>query len=365
MSFNFFLFKGFRLLLFPFSFIVWIYLRIRNWLYNRNIIGTTEFNLPVICVGNLSVGGTGKSPMVEYLLTTLSGAYKTATLSRGYKRKTKGYVLASEQTTALEIGDEPMQFHNKFPWVPVAVGEERVLAIPQLLHDHPETETIILDDAFQHRQIKAGLNIILTDYNNPYWYDWYLPTGELRDNKRSARRAQIIVVTKCPADITERNKSYCIRRIKPRAGQHVFFSTIDYGTPYQIITKNKKELNITAEVLLVCGIANPAPLKQYIEKNSAAYFEMNFSDHHIFSIDDWKDIEERFAKLDGTENIILTTEKDAVRLVKFGNLLIDKPLYVLPIKAKFLFDGANAFNEIIEKYVRSFTLNKASDLIYN
>lgn len=361
MSFNFYLLKGFRLLLFPFSLLVWIYLRTRNWLYNKNIIRSVQFNLPVICVGNLSVGGTGKSPMVEYLLSTFSNSYNMATLSRGYKRKTKGYVLANDQTTALEIGDEPMQFHMKFPRVPVAVGEERILAVPQLLHDHPETQAIILDDAFQHRQIKAGLNILLTDYNNPYWYDWYLPTGELRDNKRSAWRAQIIIVTKCPPDITGKNKAHCIRHINPLPGQQVFFTTIEYGTPYHIVSKKEKPLSSTSEVLLVCGIANPAPLKQYIEKNSAAYFEMNFNDHHIFSIDDWKDMEERFATLEGGDNLMLTTEKDAVRLMKFGNLLNDKPLYVLPIRAKFLYNGENDFNRLVAEFIESFEKNRIND----
>jgi tetraacyldisaccharide 4'-kinase len=292
--------------------------------------------------------------MVEYLLSVFSNKYHMATLSRGYKRKTKGYVLAGEQTTALEIGDEPMQFHLKYPDVPVAVGEERILAIPQLLHDHPETQAIILDDAFQHRQIRAGLNIILTDFNNPYWYDWYLPTGELRDNKRSANRAQVIIVTKCPADTSLRNKEHCIRHIKPLKGQHVFFTSIEYGCPYHLVTKEARPLNNNTEILLVCGIANPVPLKSYIEQNSASYFEINCNDHHIFTIDDWKEIEERFSKLDGKEKIILTTEKDAVRLAKFGNLLNNKPLFVLPIRAQFLFNEEEQFHHLIDTFIDSF-----------
>jgi tetraacyldisaccharide 4'-kinase len=283
-----------------------------------------------------------------------------ATLSRGYKRKTKGYVLADELTTALEIGDEPMQFRHKFPGVPVAVGEQRILAIPQLLHDHPETQAIILDDAFQHRQIQAGLNIVLTDYNNPYWYDWYLPTGELRDNRRSARRAQIIVVTKCPPGLTEENKAQCIRRIKPLQGQHVFFTQIEYGVPYHIISKEEKMLSSNLEVLLVCGIANPAPLKKYIEENSAVYYELNFSDHHIFSIDDWKDIEAKFTKLEGKDKIILTTEKDAVRLAKFGSLMSEQPLFVLPIKIRFLFNEEPEFNQLVKKFIDSHERNKTT-----
>src|SRR5690348_10148983 len=179
---NFFL-KSFRILLLPFALLYWLGIAIRNWLFDKNISKSSGFGLPLICVGNLSVGGTGKSPMVEYLVRILKDKYKVATLSRGYKRKTKGYALANETTTALEIGDEPMQFHLKFPDVPVAVGEERIVAIPQLLHDRPETEVIILDDAFQHRPINAGLNILLTDCNNLFYNDWFLPAGNLRDER--------------------------------------------------------------------------------------------------------------------------------------------------------------------------------------
>ena len=354
MSFNFYLFKGLRLLLLPFSVLVWAYLRIRNWLYQKKILASATFNLPLICVGNLSVGGTGKSPMVEYLLALLQNQFAVATLSRGYKRKTKGYVLASSQTTALEIGDEPMQFHLKFPSVAVAVGEQRILAIPDILHDRPETKVIILDDAFQHRSIKAGFNIILTDYSNPYWHDFYLPTGDLRDNKRSARRAQIIIVTKCPSSLGLEQKNDCLKHIKPLPHQQVFFTTIDYGIPYHILQKNTMPLAPNMEVLLVCGIANPLPLKNYLEDHSDTYIQKSFSDHHVFSIDDWKEIEKRFAQLQGSSKIMLTTEKDSVRLQKFGKLLEGQPLYVLPIAPRFLFGEAENFNNLILHFIKNF-----------
>ena len=355
MSFNFYLQKGFRLLLFPFSLLVWAYIRVRNWLYKIGVFKTTTINMPLICVGNLSVGGTGKSPMVEYLLGLLHTEYKLATISRGYKRKTKGYVLANAKTTALEIGDEPMQFHSKFPMVAVAVGEARIEAIPQLLHDEPDTEVIVLDDAFQHRQIIAGLNILLTEYANPYWNDWYLPTGDLRDNKRSAARAEIIVVTKCPPELTIEQKNQCIKQITPHQKQAVFFTTIAYGIPYHLVQKTPFHLHAELEVLLVCGIANPLPLKAFIEKNTTAYFQKSFEDHHVFSIDDWKDIEERFKKLSGNKNIILTTEKDAVRLEKFNELLQHKPIYVLPIKHEFLFDEGAVFNASIVAFIKTYS----------
>jgi len=197
MNFNFPLLKTIRILLLPFSLLYALVIFLRNWCFDKKILASTSFNLPLICVGNLVVGGTGKSPMVEFLIKKLQDRFSVAILSRGYKRKTKGYALASHVSTALEIGDEPMQFQKKFPNVTIAVGEERVVAIPQLLHDRPGTEVIILDDAFQHRSVKAGLNILLTEHSNLFTRDWFLPTGDLRDEKKSYKRAEVIVVTKC------------------------------------------------------------------------------------------------------------------------------------------------------------------------
>ncbi len=361
MSFNFYLFRGIRLLLFPVSLLVGLYITIRNYFYDKGWLRSASFNLPVICVGNLSVGGTGKSPMTEYMLRLLSGTYEIAVLSRGYKRKTSGYLLAGESTSALEIGDEPMQFHKKFPHVAVAVGEERIEAIPQLLHDRPGIQAVILDDAFQHRSIEAGLNIILTDYANTYWHDMFLPTGELRDNRHSARRADMIIVTKCPPLLSLQEKQEYLHEIKPLPAQKVFFTAIEYGIPYHISNRHAQPLDKNTEVLLVCGIANPLPLKLYLENNVAVYFEKNFNDHHIFSIDDWKEIVEKFNSLDGPQKIILTTEKDAVRLEKFGELLNAVPVYVLPIHHRFLFDEGNSFNNALTTFIDNFPLKPGID----
>ena len=226
MNFNFPLLKPIRILLFPLSLLYWLVIWIRNRLFDKNVFKSTSFNLPIICVGNIAAGGTGKSPMVEYLVKNLRDNYKVATLSRGYKRKTAGYALATESSNALEIGDEPMQFHIKFPDVAVAVGEERMVAIPQLLHDRPDTAVIILDDAYQHRTVKAGLNILLTEYSNLYTEDWYLPTGDLRDERSSAKRADIIVVTKCPSTLSNDEKEAVRAEIAPLPHQQMFFSTI-------------------------------------------------------------------------------------------------------------------------------------------
>ena len=354
MNFNSLFLKSFRVLLLPFSLLYGIIIIIRNFLYDKKIFHQASFNLPVICVGNLAMGGTGKSPMVEYLVGLLHNKYQIATLSRGYKRKTKGYVLADENTNALDIGDEPMQFHTKFPQVAVAVGEERIVAIPQLLQDKPETQAIILDDAFQHRAIKAGLNILLTVYNDLFTDDFFFPTGDLRDQRISAKRAEIIIVTKCPSNLAAIEKEKIIQQLKQYETQHIFFSAIEYQTPYHIITKNKKPFSLNDEILLVYGIANPLSLKQYVTDNTEAYEEISYSDHHIFSIEDMKDINKKFEKIQSRNKLILTTEKDAVRFLKFKEQLLDIPLYVLPVKHSFLFDEADIFNQIVVDFIDGF-----------
>src|SRR3954466_6369238 len=249
---NWFL-KSFRVLLLPFAILFWLAVLVRDWMYEKNILKSTSFGLPLICVGNLSVGGTGKSPMVEFIVLHLKNQFKMATLSRGYKRKTKGYALATDQTTAIDIGDEPMQFHKKFPDVPVAVGEERIEAIGQLLHDKPGTEVIVLDDAFQHRSVHAGMNILLTDYSNLFTRDFFLPTGDLRDLRNSYKRADIIVVTKCRYNLSEAERQKIIEEINPLPHQRVFFSAISYGIPYHIINHQFCFMNDKTEVLLVTG----------------------------------------------------------------------------------------------------------------
>lgn len=354
MNFNAFFLRSFRVLLLPFALLYGLIITIRNWLFDNKIIKSATFNFPLICVGNLSVGGTGKSPMVEHLIQILKDDYHVATLSRGYKRKTKGYALAGEATTALEIGDEPMQFHSKFPQVAVAVGEERLVAIPQLLHDKPDTEVIILDDAFQHRYVNAGLNILLTDCSNLFYNDWFLPTGDLRDQRKSYKRAQIIVVTKCPSNMNEEEKNNIAKDIHLMPKQHLFFTSLQYEKPYHILTKETTLLTPSMSVLLVCGIANPKPLKKYLEAYTATYDELLYSDHHIFTIDDLKKIKREFEEIKSNNKLILTTEKDAVRLLKFHEQLQNVPLLVLPIKPKFLFGEEEKFNGLVRSFIDSF-----------
>ena len=352
--------RSFRYLLFPISIIYGIVIWIRNKLYDLNVWKPVSFNFPLICVGNLAAGGTGKTPMVEYLIRLLRDQYKIATLSRGYKRKTVGYALADENSSALSIGDEPMQFHNKFPEIPVAVCEERVVGIPQILHDRPETQVIILDDAFQHRQVKAGLNILLTEYKNLYTRDFLLPAGDLRDMKSSRKRADIIVITKCISHLTDSEKEKITREIDPLPHQKVFFTKLEYGSPYHLFSKEEKFLDPQAHILLICGIANPKPIKEVLNAYSATYDMMRYNDHHIFDMGDLKEIKTQFEQIEKFNKIILTTEKDGVRLSKFESDLKDYPIYVFPIRHKVMFNEEESFNSLILGYMNNWQARPTS-----
>ncbi|MBK8610982.1 MAG: tetraacyldisaccharide 4'-kinase [Chitinophagaceae bacterium] len=346
--------KSFRYLLLPVSWIYGSIIWLRNKLYDRNILRSSSFNFPVICVGNLAVGGTGKTPMTEYLIRLLKDRFKTATLSRGYKRKTTGFAIADDDTTALEIGDEPMQFHQKFKDITVAVGEERMVAIPQLLHQKPETEVIILDDAFQHRPVKAGLNIILTEHKNLYTRDFILPAGDLRDVRSSNKRADIIVVTKCDPGLSLSQKNAVIAEIDPTEGQSIYFTSIKYGTCFHLFSKETIEISADCGILLVCGIANPAPLKKFLTEHADSYDMLRYADHHIFHSNDLKEIRQQFEKINTEKKLVLTTEKDAVRLEKFRADLVDFPIYVIPIEHEFMFSEAENFNHSVLTFINGF-----------
>jgi tetraacyldisaccharide 4'-kinase len=350
-----FTFQSFRVLLFPFSVLYAGVIRIRHFLYDKKWLTSVRFNLPIISVGNLTVGGTGKSPMIEYIVELLQHEYKVAIISRGYKRRTKGYVLADDETTALEIGDEPMQFKLHFPTVPVAVCERRIEAIPQLLQDCPDTSVVLLDDAFQHREIEPSFSILLTDFNNLFTRDLPLPTGDLRDLRFAYRRADLVIVTKCPSDITEKQAEEIQKEINPLPHQHVLFATLEYESLYAMSdTNHKRKLNPETGVLLVTGIANPKPLKQKLQQQESGYEYLSFPDHHIFTIDDLRSIRKRFEQLKEIDKLILTTEKDAVRLFKFKEELNNLPVFVLPVRHRFLFDGDAKLRAQITKMLSNF-----------
>lgn len=353
--------KSFRYILFPFSIVYGCIIWLRNKLFDKNILRSATFNFPLICVGNLAVGGTGKTPMAEYLIRLLRNKYNVATLSRGYKRRTKGFAIADENTTAIDIGDEPMQLHKKFPEITVAVAEERVVGIPQLLHAKPETQVIILDDAFQHREVRAGLNILLTEYEDLYTRDFILPAGNLRDVKSSRKRANIIIVTKCKSHLSEEERQDIIKELNPLPNQHVFFTKIEYASPYHLFTKENRFIEHDCNILLVCGIANPTPLKEMLANYTDTYEMILFSDHHIFSVDDLAEIKKQFSKIESANKIILTTEKDGVRLAKYGNELKDLPVYILPMRHKFLFSEEDKFDATIISFVERF--NKPGNIL--
>ncbi|MDI9358191.1 MAG: tetraacyldisaccharide 4'-kinase [Phycisphaerales bacterium] len=351
---NFFL-KSFRLLLFPFAILYGLGVQFRNYLYNKGYLKSIEFNFPIICVGNLSVGGTGKSPMVEYLIAVISKHFPMGVVSRGYRRKTRGYILADDLSTAIEIGDEPMQFHAKFPDVSVAVCEERLLGIAQILQEVPHLATIVLDDAFQHRKLRAGFNILLTDYSNPYYHDLFMPTGDLRDQRTSSKRAHIIVVTKCKATMIVDEKEAIIKKVNPLPFQRIFFTTLEYATPYHLFDKNNRiQLDATMEVLLVCAIANPEHLKDLLERTVATYYQISFPNHYIYKIEDIHKIEDKFLSMHHAHKIILTTEKDAMRLYKFKPVIEHFPIFVIPIQHQFLFDEQINFEKSLLSYIQHY-----------
>lgn len=304
-------------------------------------------------MGNLSVGGTGKTPMVEYLIRLLKPTYALATLSRGYKRKTKGTLIASESSTVHELGDEPFQYQTKYGEdVIVAVGEERSLAVPKILMEHPETQVILLDDAYQHRTIDPDLNILLTQFNKPFYNDYVLPSGMLRELRRGARRADVVVVTKCPEDITASQKADCIEKIEKYTLEDVpvFFTNIHYGLP---ISLHEGGL-FSGKVILFAGLATMEPLNEYVEDAFKLIESVSFKDHHDYSEDE---IEVLVKKAEEANATLLTTEKDITKL-RSGNYLsrLEKVgIFYLPISVQFLFNEGKQFDSlvkeaIIEKY---------------
>lgn len=311
--------KTLRKFLLPFSllygFITWI----RNKCYDYNILKSYSFNIPIISVGNLSVGGTGKTPQIEYLIKLLSNSKKIAVLSRGYKRKSKGFIIANNNSSAIDLGDEPFQYFKKFPEIIVAVDEKRVNGIQQLMKLPHPPEVILLDDAFQHRSVKPGLSILLTTFDDLYIDDFMLPAGNLREFKSGYKRADIVIVTKSPQNISNETQLTIKNRLKLLAHQQLYFSGTSYneilkGGKHAILVKNLKKY----EVLLITGIANPKQLLSFLEKMEINFKHYQFGDHHRFSDQDIKKIEGEFNQITAENKIILTTEKDYVRI--FDNL---------------------------------------------
>lgn len=343
----------FRLLLYPFSILYGLITWLRNGLYNKGIFSEIEFDIPTIAVGNLSVGGTGKTPHVEYLIRLLQQQFYVATLSRGFNRQTKGYLYADEKASALTIGDEPMQFYEKFPDIAVGVGERRTLALPQLLMDAPDTEVVLLDDAFQHRSIKPGINIMITDYKHPFTRDHIVPFGRLRESRKGYGRADCIIVSKCPKEITIGEKEKLTREINPLAHQHLFFTTLQYGNCYDFVTGTKEYILPHTGVIVACGIANPQPLLDYLLTKTEEVKLLRFPDHYYYRDDDLEKMEDALTQLSCSFKMIITTEKDAVRLRLLQDKIVQKklPLFILPLHVSFLFDEKEKFNQYVLDYI--------------
>lgn len=319
-----------RFLLLPFAILYGLGVRLRHFLYDRGWLSSKRYPFPILCVGNLAVGGTGKTPMVEYLVRLL-GQEQVAILSRGYRRKTRGFVLADDSATAMTLGDEPYQYHRKFPRATVAVCESRQEGIERLL-ENPHFKYIILDDAFQHHKVQAGTNLLLTSYDKLYTQDFLLPVGSLRDIRSRARKAQIIIVTKCP-ELTQAEQEKIIQQLKPLPSQKVYFTSIAYSDRvYSHEDSQALKDFIATPFTLVTGIANPTPLVDFLEKQGASFEHLAYSDHHHFS--------NRELELLRQKGRILTTEKDYVRLE--GAL---STLYYLPIETQFLNDQRLIFND--------------------
>lgn len=331
---------------------------IRNRFYDKGLLTAVEFDLPVIAAGNLSVGGTGKTPHVEYMIRLLKDHFKVATLSRGYNRRTSGYILADETSSAADIGDEPMQFHSKFPDIKVCVGEERMLAIPQLLGDEPDTQVVLLDDAFQHRSIKPGLNIMITDYSRLFTRDYVVPFGRLREGRPGYQRADCIIVSKCPPNMTVTEKQALEKEINPLPHQRLFFTTLQYGALTDMITNQPVEVPASATVLLACGIARPEPLVEELRKRFDQVYLLSFPDHYYYTEKDIAKIKKECSDLPGTNKFVITTEKDAVRLQLLKGALAEQNLQmaVMPVEITFLFGEAPLFNNFIFDYINRYQL---------
>jgi tetraacyldisaccharide 4'-kinase len=333
-----------RLLLFPFAILYGFITSIRNFLFDKGILKSTSFEIPVIAVGNLSVGGTGKTPQIEYLIRLLSERYKVATLSRGYKRKSEGFVLANQTANAEILGDEPFQFYQKFPNIQVAVDANRTNGITELLSQKEKPQVILLDDAYQHRKVKAGFYILLTAYGDLYADDFMLPTGNLRESRSGANRANVVIVTKCPKDLSVEKQAEIRLKLKLTHSQQLFFTFIDYDDSIygreEKITVNKIK---NESKLLLAGIAKPTPFFDYLKNEDDEC--LTFPDHHHFSDSDLQMIQNK-----AKDKKIITTEKDYVRL---SESKLASSLYYLPIKSTFI-NKEQDFDMAILRFIAEF-----------
>ena len=353
--------KKMRYILFlPFSILYGIGTSVRNWLYDKGFISIKEKPVSLISVGNLTTGGTGKTPHVEFILSELQTLFRVAMLSRGYKRKTKGFILANTSSDAHQIGDEPFQVYQKFRNVPVAVCENRSDGIDKLLQLFPKLDAVILDDAFQHRKIRAGLSVLLTDYKRLHTRDHILPGGNLRESSRGCKRADIIIVTKCPLDIKPIDMRVIEHEVRPTIFHEVFFSAYEYDEPLPLFIRYadehwlfRKIKKREAGILLITGIVSPKMIHEHLSQYTTDIQNINFNDHHDFTKKDIIMIEKKFNEIKNPEKLILVTEKDGARLIKNKNISnsLKYHIFVLPIRVKILNNKETTLIKKITDYV--------------
>ncbi len=346
------------ILLFPFSILYGIITAVRNLLYDWGILKSRSFREHIISIGNLAVGGTGKTPHIEYLIKLLESEFNVATLSRGYKRKTKGFMICYPENTADEVGDEPKQFKTKFPGITVAVDADRVHGIRELLKLKDKPDIFLLDDAFQHRSVKPGLNILLTDFNNLFVHDSMLPGGTLREYPGNCKRADIIIITKTPERITNLDMKVYSKEVELNPYQKLFFSWLKYGDLYYYSDPEFK-IDVAQQlfkfnVLVLTGIANPKPMITYIKEYANTIQHVNYGDHYEFTTEDVAELRKTFNNIAGENKLIVTTEKDYMRLNKpeLLELITGLPLFILPIEIDFK-NKTEEFNESVLRYART------------
>jgi tetraacyldisaccharide 4'-kinase len=348
-----------NLFLYPLSWIYGFVVYLRNQMYDLGIFRSAEFDVPVISIGNITVGGTGKTPQVEYLVNLLHDKYEVATLSRGYKRKTKGFRIVETTSTVAEVGDEPLQIKNRYPDITVSVCEKRVQGVEKLLDAENKTtpDVVLLDDAFQHRKITAGINMLLIDYNRQLKDDTLLPAGCLREGMAQMRRANVIVFTKCPNEVTPIMRRILQKDVRLKPYQSLFFTTLDHGNIEPVFSAPKLDKSFYTEksyaILLVTGIASPKLIFTHLKQFARKIETRSFPDHHYFTDSEIVSIMQKFDALQTDKKIIVTTEKDSMRIKDMLNLPEEfkSNLYYLPVKVKFLDEGENEFNKKILNYV--------------
>lgn len=341
-------------LLYPLSILYGAIVWLRNRLYDNGVLSSIQFSVPVICVGNLSTGGTGKTPHIEYLIRLFQYEYQLATMSRGYKRKTTGFYLADSDTDSWMIGDEPMQFYRKFPELTVSVCEDRMTGIPKLLSERPDVEIVLLDDAFQHRSVKPGLNILIMDFAKPFYNDYILPFGSLRESRKAYKRADIIVVSKCPDKLGAEMQQNIISKINPQEHQRVFFSKITYDSVIDFFTGQPIDFVGKPNIIMVSGIAKPEPMLQFLRGNIAKDVHLlKYPDHHFFTEANLEEIKQTHDNWNEAHKIIVTTEKDATRLEIHREELLswNITIVILPIKIEFL-NRQEEFDNKVRNYVQ-------------